>query len=51
MEHVKELLKSRIEGIHDPVQRILLQDVLADVFTELLQYSEERYAKIGRAHV
>ncbi len=46
MEHVKELLKSRIEGIHDPVQRILLQDVLADVFTELLQYSEERYARL-----
>ena len=46
MEHVKELLKSRIEGIHDPLQRILLQDVLADVFTELLQYSEERYARL-----
>ena len=46
MEHVKELLKSRIEGIHDPVQRILLQDVLADVFTELLKYSEERYASL-----
>lgn len=46
MEHVKELLKSRIDGINDNVQKGLLHDVLSDVFTELLKYSEECYARL-----
>ena len=44
MEHVRELLQSRIEEVDDPVQRVLLRDVLADVFGELLKYSEERFS-------
>lgn len=43
MEHRKELLKSRISQIQDPVQKRLLQDVLVDVFGELLDYSEESF--------
>ena len=43
MEHRKELLKSRISQIQDPVQKRLLQDVLVDVFGELLDYSEETF--------
>lgn len=43
MEHRKELLESRIANICDPVQKRLLQDVLVDVFGELLQYSEESF--------
>ena len=46
MEQKKELLKSRIEKIHDPVQKRLLQDVLVDVFGELLTYSEDCFAKL-----
>lgn len=46
MEHIKELLQSRIEGVHDPIQRVLLQDVLVDVFGELLRYSEEQFCKL-----
>lgn len=48
MEHVKELLQSRIEKIHDPVQRILLQDVLADVFRELLHYSDMQFENLAK---
>ncbi|MCI9079887.1 MAG: hypothetical protein HFH68_13390 [Lachnospiraceae bacterium] len=48
MEHVKELLQSRIEEIHDPVQRVLLQDVLIDVFGELLRYSDRRFAGLEK---
>jgi len=44
MKHVKELLQSRIEEVKDPVQRVLLRDVLVDVFGELLKYSEERFS-------
>ena len=36
MEQMRELLKARIAQVKDPVQKILLQDVLADVFGELL---------------
>lgn len=43
MEHKKQLLTSRIAQIHDPVQKRLLQDVLVDVFGELLTYSEESF--------
>ena len=43
MEHRKELLKSRISQIQDPIQKRLLQDVLVDVFGELLDYSEESF--------
>lgn len=43
MEHRKELLKSRISQIQDPVQKRLLQDVLVDVFGELFDYSEETF--------
>lgn len=46
MKHVKELLQSRIEGVNDPVQRVLLRDVLVDVFGELLEYSEERFSSL-----
>lgn len=48
MEQVKELLQSRIEKIHDPVQRILLQDVLADVFRELLRYSDKQFEALEK---
>ena len=41
MEYKKELLQSRIAGIKDPIQKRLLQDVLVDVFGELLDYSEQ----------
>ncbi len=44
MKHVKELLQSRIEEVDDPIQRVLLRDVLVDVFGELLKYSEERFS-------
>ena len=44
MKHVKELLQSRIQEVEDPVQRVLLRDVLVDVFGELLKYSEERFS-------
>ena len=43
MEYGKELLVSRISQVRDPVQKRLLQDVLVDVFGELLAYSEECY--------
>lgn len=43
MEYGKELLVSRISQVRDPVQKRLLQDVLVDVFGELLAYSEESY--------
>ncbi len=43
MDHKKQLLTSRIAQIHDPVQKRLLQDVLVDVFGELLTYSEESF--------
>lgn len=43
MENRKELLKSRISQIQDPVQKRLLQDVLVDVFGQLLDYSEESF--------
>lgn len=46
MEHKKELLASRIAEIQDPVQKRLLQDVLVDVFGELLTYSEESFTKL-----
>lgn len=46
MEQMKELLKQRIASIQDPVQKILLQDVLADVFSELLQYSESSFSSL-----
>lgn len=46
MEHRKELLKSRIAEIHDPVQKRLLQDVLVDVFGELLTYSEQSFSHL-----
>ncbi len=46
MEYGKELLKSRIAQIHDPVQKRLLQDVLVDVFGELLAYSEESFQNL-----
>ncbi len=48
MEHVKELLRSRIEKIHDPVQKLLLQDVLMDVFMELLKYSDGQFLGLER---
>ena len=48
MEQVKELLQSRIEKIHDPVQRILLQDVLVDVFMELLHYSDKQFENLEK---
>lgn len=48
MEDIRELLASRIEAVHDPVQKILLQDVLADVFGELVKYSDDRYGKLER---
>ena len=48
MEHIKELLQSRIEKIHDPVQRVLLQDVLVDVFGELLRYSDRQFAGLEK---
>ncbi len=46
MEQMKELLKERIAQIQDPVQKILLQDVLADVFSELLEYSESCFSRL-----
>ena len=46
MEQKKELLASRIAKIQDPVQKRLLQDVLVDVFGELLTYSEESFTKL-----
>ncbi len=48
MEDVKELLQSRIEGISDPVQKVLLQDVLVDVFGELLRYSSEQFSQLEK---
>lgn len=48
MEQIKELLKSRITQVHDPVQKILLQDVLVDVFGELLGYSEACFAHLEK---
>ena len=48
MKHVKELLQSRIEEVNDPVQRVLLRDVLVDVFGELLNYSEERFSGLEK---
>ncbi|MDE7312401.1 MAG: hypothetical protein K2N87_12410 [Eubacterium sp.] len=41
MEYKRELLQSRIAEIKDPIQKRLLQDVLIDVFSELLDYSEQ----------
>lgn len=46
MEHRKELLKSRISQIQDPIQKRLLQDVLVDVFGELLDYSEQSFLQL-----
>lgn len=46
MEHMKKLLQKRISEIHDPIQGMLLQDVLVDVFGELLQYSEGCFASL-----
>ena len=46
MKHRKELLKSRIAEIQDPIQKRLLQDVLVDVFGELLAYSEESFSEL-----
>ena len=48
MEDVKELLQSRIEGISDPVQKVLLQDVLVDMFGELLRYSSEQFSQLEK---
>ena len=46
MEQMNELLKARIAQIKDPVQKILLQDVLADVFTELVKYSDSCFTNL-----
>lgn len=43
MEYQKELIQSRITKIKDPVQKVLLQDVLMDVFQIMTDYSEECY--------
>ncbi|MCI8562929.1 MAG: hypothetical protein HFH69_05360 [Lachnospiraceae bacterium] len=48
MEDEKELLRSRIERISDPVQKVLLRDVLADVFGELLRYSNEQFSQLEK---
>lgn len=42
----KELIKSRIAEIQDPIQKRLLQDVLVDVFGELFMYSEESFSNL-----
>lgn len=41
MEYKKELLQSRIAELKDPIQKRFLQDVLIDVFGELLDYQEQ----------
>lgn len=46
MEHSRELLKSRIAEIQDSAQKQLLQDVLVDVFSGLLAYSEESFRNL-----
>jgi len=46
MEQMRELLKARIAQVKDPVQKILLQDVLADVFGELLTYTDSCFASL-----
>lgn len=48
MEHRKELLRSRIAQIQDPIQKRLLQDVLVDVFGELLDYTGESFARLEK---
>lgn len=45
-EQMEELLRARIAQIKDPVQKILLQDVLADVFEELLKYTDSCFANL-----
>ncbi len=46
MEQIRDLLRSRIAQVHDPIQRELLQDVLMDVFGELLAYSESCFLQL-----
>lgn len=46
MEYEKELINMRIENMKDPVQKIMLQDVLKDVFRMVMDYSENRFTAL-----
>lgn len=36
----KELMDSKINKIKDPIQKVMLQDILLDVFTQLVEYND-----------
>ena len=36
----RELIDSRIRKIKDPIQKVMLQDILLDVFTQLIDYND-----------
>lgn len=46
MDYDRELMKTRIEAVRDPIQRVLLQDVLTDVFSLVSEYSRDCYAAL-----
>lgn len=45
-QEMQALMHQRIEQIKDPIQRMLLQDVLFDVFDSLLEYEEQSMQRL-----
>lgn len=43
---MKELIKARIETMKDPIQKVMLQDVLKDVFRIIMDYSEDCFKEL-----
>lgn len=46
MEYDKELIKTRIDQIKDPVQKVMLRNVLQDIFTIIMDYSEDCFGQL-----
>lgn len=48
MKYNREFIHSKLEKIKDPVQKNMLQDVLQDVFHQIMDYTEESFQTIER---
>lgn len=46
MKYDRELIHSRINKMTDPGQKILLQDIMQDVFRQIIDYTEDSFQKI-----
>lgn len=42
----RDLLYSKINKIKDPIQRVMLQDILLDVFTQLVEYNDSCFQEL-----